>query len=73
LRNTGEGFALEAKDLVTIKVRPEFGEREVVTLAGEVVFPGEYVISRGETLLQVIDRAGGFSEYGDIDAAFLPV
>jgi protein involved in polysaccharide export with SLBB domain len=70
LRNTGKGFALEAKDLVTVKVRPEFGDREVVTLAGEVVFPGEYVISRGETLLQVIDRAGGFSEYGDIDAAF---
>ena len=70
LRNTGEGFALEAKDLVTIKVRPEFRDREVVTLAGEVVFPGEYVISRGETLLQVIDRAGGFTEYGDINAAF---
>ena len=70
LRNTGEGFALEAKDLVTIKVRPEFRDREVVTLAGEVVFPGEYVISRGETLLQVIDRAGGFTEYGDISAAF---
>ena len=70
LRNTGEGFALEAKDLVTIKVRPEFRDREVVTLAGEVVFPGEYTISRGETLLQVIDRAGGFTEYGDINAAF---
>ena len=70
LRNTVDGFALEAKDLVTIKVRPEFRDREVVTLAGEVVFPGEYVISRGETLLQVIDRAGGFTEYGDINAAF---
>ncbi|MEZ7909459.1 MAG: SLBB domain-containing protein [Pseudomonadales bacterium] len=70
LRNTGDGFALEAKDLVTIKVRPEFRDREVVTLAGEVVFPGEYTISRGETLLQVIDRAGGFTEYGDINAAF---
>ena len=70
LRNTGEGFALEAKDLVFVKVRPEFGDMQSVTLVGEVVFPGEYVISRGETLLQVIDRAGGFSEYGDIDAAF---
>ena len=70
LRNTGEGFALEAKDRVTIKVRPEFRDSEVVTLVGEVVFPGEYTISRGETLLQVIDRAGGFTEYGDINAAF---
>ena len=70
LRNTGEGFALKAKDLVFVKVRPEAGDMQSVTLQGEVVFPGQYVISRGETLLQVIERAGGFSEYGDIDAAF---
>jgi len=70
LRNTGESFVLEAKDFLSVKVRPEFSSRQSVTLAGEVVFPGEYVISRGETLLQVIDRAGGFTEYGDINAAF---
>jgi protein involved in polysaccharide export with SLBB domain len=70
LRETAEVFTLQANDLLAIKVLPEFRDRKRVTLAGEVVFPGEYVISRGETLLQVIDRAGGFTEYADVDAAF---
>ena len=70
LRDGVEGFALEAKDLVAVKVLPEYRERKAVALAGEVVFPGDYVISRGETLLQVIDRAGGFTEYADVNAAF---
>jgi polysaccharide export outer membrane protein len=70
LGNAGAGFTLEAKDLVAVKVLPEYRDRKAVTLAGEVVFPGDYVISRGETLLQVIERAGGFTEYADINAAF---
>ncbi|UVW36110.1 SLBB domain-containing protein [SAR92 clade bacterium H455] len=70
LRETAEIFTLQANDLVALKVRPEYRERKRVTLAGEVVFPGDYVISRGETLLQVINRAGGFTEYADINAAF---
>jgi protein involved in polysaccharide export with SLBB domain len=33
-----------------------------VTLLGEVLFPGEYVLtSRNETLLKLIERAGGFT------------
>ena len=33
-----------------------------ITLAGEVVNPGEYSIQVGETILDIINRAGGYTE-----------
>ena len=70
LSQTGGGLTLQANDLITIKVLPEYRERKAVTLGGEIMFPGTYVIARGETLLEVIGRAGGFTEFADINAAF---
>ena len=70
LADTGKGLIVQANDLVTVKVLPEYRDRKTVTLDGEVMFPGAYVIARGETLTQVIARAGGFTEYADVDAAF---
>jgi protein involved in polysaccharide export with SLBB domain len=70
MRQANHDFKLQAKDIVTIKQQPELREIRSVELLGEVVFPGEYRISRGETLSQVIKRAGGFTAYADINAAF---
>jgi polysaccharide export outer membrane protein len=70
LSDTGTGFVVQANDRVSIKVLPEYRETKTVTLAGEIMFPGTYVIPRGETLTQVIERAGGFTKYADVDAAF---
>ena len=39
-------------------------EESSITLSGEVEFPGKYSIRKGERLLEVINRAGGVSEYG---------
>ena len=33
----------------------------IVTLSGEVMRPGEYIISRNETLKELLTRAGGFT------------
>ena len=33
-----------------------------VSLSGEVKFPGEYAINQGDTLLDIISRAGGYTE-----------
>ncbi|WP_164887233.1 SLBB domain-containing protein [Hahella sp. KA22] len=52
---------LQALDKVFIKTIPEYAERYTVTLDGEVQFPGEYVVKKGETLSQVVHRAGGFT------------
>jgi len=52
---------LQPFDVVTIKELPEWGTRETVVLRGEVRFPGEYTIRRGETLRAVLERAGGLT------------
>ena len=41
----------------------------MVELKGEVHYPGEYLIRPDETLFSVIERAGGFTDEGFINAA----
>jgi polysaccharide biosynthesis/export protein len=54
---------LQAFDELTVKQVSLWGERETVTLNGEVRFPGVYAIRRGESLKSVIQRAGGLTPF----------
>jgi len=62
-------FYLQAKDKLAVYATPEYREHLTVTLDGEVRFPGEYHFKRGETLSQVVQRAGGFTKMAHIQAA----
>ena len=62
-------FKLNPKDKLAIYATPEYRERLAIQLEGEVRFPGLYEFSRGETLSQVISRAGGFTSMAHIDAS----
>jgi protein involved in polysaccharide export with SLBB domain len=48
-------------DTLVIKEISEWSQAEYVRLDGEVRFPGEYPIARGETLRSVVARAGGLT------------
>ena len=48
-------------DFLVVKEISQWSSQETVRLEGEVRFPGEYPIERGETLQSVIDRAGGLT------------
>jgi len=63
-------YDLKVGDALTIQTIPNFQEKLTVTLAGEVKFPGTYEFFRGETLNDLIKRAGGFTELAHIEAAF---
>ena len=52
---------LRAFDYLLIKETPNWTDQESITLVGEVQFPGTYPIRRGETLNQVLQRAGGLT------------
>ena len=52
-------LTLQANDHLVIKKIPYWAESKTITLGGEFMFPGEYRIKRGETLKEVIERAGG--------------
>ena len=62
-------YVLMAEDAINIKQLPNWKGTESVVIEGEVVFPGTYTIQRGETLSQVIQRAGGLNQYAFVDAS----
>ncbi len=55
-------FALQPFDHLVIKEMPEWSEQETMQILGEVRFPGEYPIRRGESLRSVVERAGGLTD-----------
>lgn len=65
--NQDADIKLQSEDTLVIKELPQWADRGQVTLSGEVKFPGTYKIQRGETLRQLIERAGGLT-----DQAFIP-
>lgn len=58
-----ENIKLEPFDILSIKEVSLWHNQESVTLLGEVRFPGRYDIKRGETLISVLARAGGLTEF----------
>jgi len=61
-------FILKDNDHVVIRKNPFFRDLRKVTLSGQVMFPGVYtLISKDETLRNVIDRAGGLTSEAFIE------
>ena len=60
---------LQPFDVLLIKETPEWREQEVVRIDGEVRFPGEYPIRRGESLRSVLERAGGLTSLASARSA----
>jgi len=48
---------------------PDWNPNDSIEVFGEVAFPGTYLIQRGETLSDVIKRAGGFTPDAFLEAA----
>jgi protein involved in polysaccharide export with SLBB domain len=61
-RDPAADLVLAPFDFLVVKEISQWSTQEVVRLEGEVRFPGEYPIERGETLQSVIARAGGLTQ-----------
>jgi protein involved in polysaccharide export with SLBB domain len=53
---------LKSRDRLLIKSIPEFARAKTIELNGEIRYPGQYTIRDGETLRDVIKRAGGLTD-----------
>lgn len=53
---------LKSRDRLLIKSIPEFAQAKTIELKGEVRYPGHYTIRDGETLRDIIKRAGGLTD-----------
>ena len=67
--NNSQKFVLEPYDSLFIKPIPSWRETEQIELAGELKFEGNYSIKLGETLFEVIKRAGGLTDRAYADGA----
>jgi protein involved in polysaccharide export with SLBB domain len=54
---------LQPYDILQVKETPLWREQWSVEIRGEVNFPGKFAITSGETLLNVLERAGGLTEF----------
>jgi protein involved in polysaccharide export with SLBB domain len=59
---------LEDGDRVFVRRSIEWHRDASVSIGGEVLYPGTYVIASGETVGGVIARAGGFTSFADSSA-----
>ena len=53
---------LQSRDIITVREIPDWNREDRISVRGAVLFPGEYVISPGETISSVIERAGGLTD-----------
>ncbi|MDY0364524.1 MAG: SLBB domain-containing protein [Arcobacteraceae bacterium] len=60
---------IKAYDEIYIQQIQGWNENNLVTLRGEVKFPGTYAITPGERLSSVIQRAGGFTDSAFVKGA----
>ena len=58
-----DNVLLSPRDRLNIHQIPAWSENNVVELRGEFVFPGKYTVRRGESLADLIAKAGGFTQF----------
>jgi polysaccharide export outer membrane protein len=61
--NSDDNILLSSKDRLNVHQIPAWSENNVVELRGEFVFPGKYTVRRGESLADLIEKAGGFTPF----------
>ncbi len=68
----GKGFRLMPYDHVTIRTSPGYATQQTVSIGGEVLFAGSYVLQRrNERMSELVNRAGGVLEGAYLRGAHL--
>lgn len=72
IQNDGSNYKLNAYDFVLVRSVVSRDSQMVVTLKGEVMYPGNYTLtSKTENLVSVIERAGGITQWANANQATL--
>ncbi|WP_423840088.1 SLBB domain-containing protein [Vibrio mytili] len=61
--STADDAIIVGRDRLNVLEKPSVKLQSTVTLQGEVRFPGTYTVSQGETLGELLERAGGLTEF----------
>ncbi|MCZ2392968.1 MAG: SLBB domain-containing protein [Chitinophagales bacterium] len=72
LDNFSKNYELAPMDQVFVRKSIDFNEQMTVALTGEVMYPGTYpILAKNETIIQLIERAGGLTPFAHINSAKL--
>jgi protein involved in polysaccharide export with SLBB domain len=72
LDNISKNYELAPMDQVFVRKNIDFNEQQNVAITGEVLYPGTYpILTKDETILQLIERSGGLTPYAHINSARL--
>lgn len=72
LANSAGNIQLHPFDVITVRRKPGYSPLESVVVAGQVQYPGPYVISRrSERISDLIKRSGSFTPEAYIEGAYL--
>ncbi|MGR5094943.1 SLBB domain-containing protein [Vibrio maritimus] len=63
LGDVNENMQVGPRDRLNVLEQPYANLRRTVTLRGEVRFPGTYSVRQGETMSELIERAGGLTKF----------
>ncbi len=67
-----EAFIIQPYDQVFVRTEPNFELQQNIVLQGEVMYPGVYpLLNKNERVTDVIQRAGGFTQYAFSEGATL--
>ncbi|NNN57177.1 OtnA protein [Vibrio sp. 1-2 (7-a)] len=61
--SASDDVIIVGRDRLNILEKPNVKLQSTVTLQGEVRFPGTYTVRQGETLNELLERAGGLTEF----------
>jgi len=64
-------IVLKKYDAVFIRNKKGWEQEKHVALSGEITYSGEYILLKGETLKELVGRAGGFTKDAYLPAATL--
>lgn len=68
----GTSFELKPMDIIFVRSVAGFELQRNITIKGEVNFPGQYsLLEKNETLLDVLERAGGVTDWAFLEGATL--
>ena len=68
-RMDAESFILQDQDQINVQYISGYDEIREVTIEGEVLYPGRYIIRNNERLTDIILRAGGFTDAAHSEAS----
>lgn len=72
LDNEASQFPLEPFDFISVRIAPNFESQRMVTISGQVNYPGSYALKKNEyRISNLIELAGGLKSEGYIDGTKL--